>query len=166
MANWYNGYSWPERMAKFRAMQRLLASGDLHAPVGPCRLCGDPGHVEGSVVFEYHDEDYSLDYRWTEPAAYVLCRACHIYRLHQRFARPQSWLAFIAHVRRGGYARELKEPGIKREVAKYRLALERNDPVPTLDELRPYEHQPAEEWFARLSLELESMTDASMRPRP
>jgi hypothetical protein len=166
MGNWYNGYSWPERMAKFRQMQRVLASSELAAPAGPCRLCGDPGDLDGTVVFEYHDEDYSLDYRWTEPAAYCLCHDCHIYRLHQRFARPMAWLVFIAHVRRGGYARELKEPSVERELAKYRLALRQNHSYPKLKVLRPYEFEPGTEWFARISLDLESMTDASTRPRP
>jgi hypothetical protein len=35
----------------------------------------------------------------------------------ERFARPLSWLAFVAHVHRGGYARELAEPELRREVA-------------------------------------------------
>ena len=61
MGNPYNGYAWSERMAKFREMGRRLASRDLPCPGGPCQLCGDPGTDDATAVFEYHDEDYSLD---------------------------------------------------------------------------------------------------------
>src|ERR1700730_6069375 len=103
-------------MAKFREMERRLTSGELASPKGPCQLCGDPGGPASSVSFEYHDEDYSCPYSWAAPASYVLCRDCHIYRLHQRFAHPKSWTTFLAHVRRGCYAREMKEPAVKREL--------------------------------------------------
>src|ERR1700681_3283615 len=109
MGNSYNGYCWPDRIAKFREMERRIATGQLSVPTGPCQLCGDPGGADTGVTFEYHDEDYSLKYSWSAPACYVLCRDCHIYRLHQRFARPKSWQTFLAHVGRGGYAREMKE---------------------------------------------------------
>lgn len=123
MTNHYNGYSWEERMAKFREMQRRIASGALRAPDGPCRLCLDPGGPNTGVTFEYHDEDYSREYDWSEPAAYVVCRTCHIYRIHQRFAHQQSWRVFLAHVARGGYAREMREREVRRELATYRRRL-------------------------------------------
>lgn len=166
MANSYNGYSWQERMAKFKEMERRIGDGDLPAPSGPCRLCGDPGGADSNVKFEYHDEDYSRPYSWEEPAAYVLCRDCHIYRLHQRFARPTSWLAFLAHVRRGGYARDLRESKIKAEFTGFRVILERDDALPELRSLRPYSHIHGEEWFSRLSVDPASMTDSRSRPRP
>jgi hypothetical protein len=166
VANSYNGYSWPERLAKFKEMGCRIASHELSAPTGPCRLCGDPGDGHGHVKFEYHDEDYSQSYEWSEPAAYVLCRDCHIYRLHQRFARPNAWIAFIAHVRRGGYARELKDPAVNSEVAAYRAALQRGCTPPVLAVLREYRGSPGQEWFARLSLDPASMSDAKSRARP
>ena len=52
MANSYNGYSWQERMAKFKEMQRGIMSGELAAQSGPCRLCGDPGGADSNVKFE------------------------------------------------------------------------------------------------------------------
>jgi hypothetical protein len=165
MGNSYNGYSWAERMAKFREMERRLASGELAPPRGPCQLCGDLGGHKTSVTFEYHDEDYSQKYSWAVPAAYVVCRDCHIYRLHQRFAHPKSWLLFLAHVRRGGYAREMKEASVKRELAKYRQALDSGAPLPSLATKRPYRHIVGREWFARLSLGLASMSESSSRPR-
>lgn len=69
----YNGYSGKERMEKFIAMKRKINSEELATPTGPCSLCGDRGGQ-----FEYHDEDYSQPYKWTKPAAYVLCHHCHI----------------------------------------------------------------------------------------
>ena len=166
MGNSYNGYSWPERMAKFREMERRLGSKELAAPKGPCQLCGDPGGPGSLVSFEYHDEDYSREYSWKAPAAYVLCRDCHIYRIHQRFAHPKSWTTFIAHVRRGGFARETKEASVKRELAKYRLALDRGPTLHELKSLRSYLHIPGQEWFARLRLDAASLSDRTARPRP
>jgi hypothetical protein len=165
MGNCYNGYSWPERMAKFKEMERRLEARTLAKPSGPCRLCGDPGGSDTSVIFEYHDEDYSVEYRWTEPAAYVLCRDCHIYRLHQRFARPQAWLAFLAHVRRGGYARETKDSSVREELTRYRKAQKNGKTLP-LRELRPYQQTVGQEWFARLQMDAVVMTDRAARPRP
>jgi hypothetical protein len=151
-------------MAKFKEMERRIACNELAAPAGPCRLCGDSGEG-GTVKFEYHDEDYSRDYSWSEPAAYVLCRECHIYRLHQRFARPYAWMAFLAHVRRGGYARDLKEPTVKQEVARYRAALQRGGSLPELRILRAYPHILGEEWFAHLSVDPMRAVEQAPRPR-
>lgn len=151
MSNSYNGFSWPERMAKFDEMKRRIASGELAPPSGPCRLCGDPSGPGTGVRFEYHDEDYGLVYSWSEPAAYAVCRDCHIYRIHQRTSRPESWFAFLAHVRRGGYARETREPAIRAELDQYRKDL-RHGRTPKLRMLRPYVDAPGSEWFAKLSM--------------
>ena len=80
-------------------------------------LCGDP-----DVPVEYHTENYGHPYLWKPPAEFALCEHCHKHKLHKRFTQPgkELWLAFLAHVRRGGYARDLKEPGIKKEFADYR----------------------------------------------
>lgn len=153
MSNSYNGFSWAERMAKYHEMERQIASGELPRPHGPCRLCNDPGGDGSNVVFEYHDEDYGREYSWREPATYVLCRDCHIYRVHQRFARPQAWLAFLAHVRRGGHAREMRDPDVKDEIAKLRAAIKNHKPCPGLRQLRPYPAVAGEEWFSKLNLE-------------
>ncbi len=109
---WYNGYGWAERNAKLRELKRLVALGEVPAACGPCQLCGDP-----DVPVEYHDEDYSKPYLWGPPALFALCRHCHRTKLHKRFAQPSAWMAFLDHVRRGGYARDLKVPSIRREVA-------------------------------------------------
>jgi hypothetical protein len=164
--SWYNGYSWQERIAKFEEMKRRIDARTLEEPQGPCALCGDPGGGDPPVKFEYHDEDYSQDYRWDPPAAYVLCHDCHVNRLHRRFINPKAWTVFLAHVRRGGYARELKDPSVKRELASYRRALDRADPLPVLTEIRTYRATAGDEWFAHLCLDAESLTDPSARPRP
>ncbi|SDC45237.1 hypothetical protein SAMN05444679_103104 [Variovorax sp. CF079] len=78
----YNEYSATERLSKLRAMNRLLASGELAPAVGPCDLCGDS---DASVKFEYHDEDYGAPPIWGKPAQYCLCLHCHRFKLHKRF---------------------------------------------------------------------------------
>jgi len=157
--NPYNGYSWKERDEKFKEMQRRIAAGRLNVPTGPCAICWEK---EGK--FEYHDEDYSQPYSWSEPAAYQLCRQCHIHRLHQRFARPESWQAFIAHVRRGGTARDLTDPTIQKEFEAYLRAV-RTGAHFELRQLRPYLGKPGGEWFALLRLDRESLTDPNARQR-
>ena len=100
----YNGYTSKERMAKYRDMQRRIGSGEL-VPKGACELCGDPG-----VKLEYHDEDYSEPYSWVKPATYIVCKHCHIQKIHKRFQYPERWKAFLAHVRIGGHASDLYGP--------------------------------------------------------
>jgi len=68
-------------------------------------------------------------------------------------------------VRRGGYARELKEPCIKKELGAYQAAIERGE-VFALRELRPYKRIVGKEWFANLRMDSESLTDTTARPRP
>lgn len=153
MGNSYNGFSWACRMAKFKEMNRRLDARELSPPQGPCRLCGDPGGRHTDVQFEYHDEDYGLEYSWDEPSAYVVCRDCHIYRIHQRNAHPNSWELFLAHVRRGGYAREMREASVKSELSRSRKAILSGE-VADLKELRPYVNVIGQEWFAHLSMAL------------
>lgn len=157
---WYNGYDWNERNAKLKELKLRIARGEQSPATGPCDLCGDP-----QVPVEYHDEDYSRPYLWGPPALFVLCRNCHRDKLHKRFSKPEAWQAFLAHVRRGGYARDLKAPQIKAELVEYRAAVARGEAA-TLSQLRPYRHVPGTEWFARLSLDPRAMTAAGDRPRP
>lgn len=159
-SGWYNGYAWAERNAKLNELKRRIARGEQPPATGPCALCNDP-----EVPVEYHDEDYSLPYLWGPPALFALCRNCHRDKLHKRFARPFAWQAFLAHVRRGGYARDLKDPQCRREVLEHQLALEHGDPL-ALEPLRPYRAVAGEEWFARLSLDPTTLSSKRARPRP
>jgi hypothetical protein len=170
---WYNGYSWTERAAKLKELYRKIARKEVAPPTGPCDLCGDP-----EVKVEHHDEDYSVPYIWSKPALFCLCRNCHRDKLHKRFARPQTWFVFLAHVRRGGYARDLVKPkdlsnspllneykAITKELKAYKVALESGRPS-ELRQLRPYLGVVGEEWFARVSMDAASLTGPSARPRP
>lgn len=157
--NWYNGYSPSERDKKFKELKKLIADGVLPPASGPCALCGDP-----DIPVEYHSEDYGEPYLWEPPAMYCLCRSCHRYKLHRRFWQQSLWLSFIAHVRRGGYSRDLKSPDIKHEVNCYRFA-KVNGKKFNLKILRPYRHVVGEEWFANLTLEPSSLTSPSSRFR-
>jgi len=156
----YNGFSGAERNAKLKSMQRRIASGEMSPASGCCALCGDP---EGPL--EYHDEDYGRPYLWTEPAIFILCRHCHREKLHKRFNRPTVWQTFLAHVRRGGYARDLKNAETKREFDRYRAALDQQETPDALVSLRPYARAQGEEWFAKLRMDPESLTDPAARPR-
>jgi hypothetical protein len=160
--SWYNGYSKKERDANFEEMKRLIAAGDLPAASGPCALCGDP-----EAAVEYHNEDYGINpFLRTEPALLALCRHCHRDKIHKRFERhPSAWRTFIAHVRRGGYARDLKDPSVKKELSVYRAAITRGK-LSVLRELRPYTRVVGEEWFANLRMDKESKQDSAARPRP
>ena len=157
---WYNGYSAREREAKFKALKRRIAAGDLPSASGPCALCSDP-----DVPVEYHDEDYSEPYAWDAPALLALCRHCHRDKLHKRFWRPAAWHAYVAHIRRGGYARDLKDPQVKKEFQQCKMAIEQGGEF-RMRELRPYRHTPGGEWFATLRMDVESLTDPRARPRP
>lgn len=156
---WYNGFSWKEREAKFKVLKRKIASGEMPLASGCCAICGDP-----EAPLEYHDEDYGQPYLWTEPAVFVLCRNCHRDKLHKRFNRPAAWKAFLAHVRRGGYARDLKDAAIRRDVERCRLAIEQHMPY-YLSPLRQYARVAGEEWFAKLRMDTASLTDPGARPR-
>lgn len=157
---WYNGYDGNEREKKFKALKKLVSKGELPPSAGPCMLCRDP-----HVATEYHDEDYSEPYIWGPPALLSLCRHCHRDKLHKRFWRHSSWFAYIAHIRRGGYASDLKDPIIKKQINACRKAIENNLSF-SLPLLRPYTQTIGFEWFANLRLDPESLLDPSARPRP
>jgi hypothetical protein len=159
-AGWYNGYCLKERQKKLKVFKRLLAAGEVPPASGPCALCGDP-----DIPVEYHDEDYSEPYIWTEPAAYALCVHYHRHKLHRRFWQNAVWTAFVAHVRRGGYARDWMDPEVKREITDYTAALTRGETA-RLRQLRAYTRIAGEEWFARLTMDARSLTDPAVRPRP
>ncbi|HEY5264730.1 MAG TPA: hypothetical protein VIJ37_07025 [Steroidobacteraceae bacterium] len=127
--------------------------------VGPCDICGDP-----SVPVEPHSEDYSQPYRWDRPAEYPLCRTCHRDRLHKRFAKPDMWEAHKAHVRRGGYASDLKDPDIAAEVKAYRVAFQRGERL-VLRQLRP-RRSTSGKWWEELSVDPAILTSPDARPRP
>ena len=152
---WYNGFSPAERTANGVALNAGLAAETVPRPSGNCALCGDP-----AASLEYHSEDYARPYRWTVPAAYAVCRHCHRNKLHKRFAAPEIWEAFKAHVRRGGYASDLKDPLVKREVDHYRSA---GMPV-VLKALRPYNGSIGKEWWEKLTMDPASRTAPWARP--
>ena len=99
-------------------------------------------------------------------ALYALCRHCHRHKLHQRFSRPHSWRAFLAHVRRGGYARELARPEVKHEIARLTRAFAGGQAPFELAMLRAYPYIPGREWFADLSCDPITVSPAATRPRP
>lgn len=155
----YNGYDSDERTEHLMVLKRLINAGELAPAIGPCALCCDP-----NAPVEYHSEDYSKPYRWTPPATYPICLSCHRSKLHTRFRWPQLWFAFLAHVRRGGYARDLHDPAIKREFATYRALVARGEKA-ILRQLRPYKKIPGSEWFANLRMDESSKEDPAARPR-
>ena len=149
--NSYNGFTGRERDANDTALGKAIEAGTVPAPAGPCSICGDP-HSK----VEYHSEDYSKPYSWVPPAAYIVCVVCHRNKLHKRFANPIDWEAFKAHVRRGGYASELKQPDVVEELKSYKEELKRNkedrksEPKLELRSIRLYPHVVGTEWWANL----------------
>lgn len=158
--SWYNGYKPSERDFKFKVMKARIAKSELSPATGPCMLCGDP-----DVAVEYHDEDYGEPFIWGPPAMLSLCRHCHRDKLHKRFWRHSAWQAYVAHIRRGGYARDLKDPTVKKELVACRTAIERGE-TPKLRALRPYSGTAGKKWFANLRMDPASLSDRSARPRP
>jgi len=157
--SWYNGYSPKERDAKYKEMKHLISKGFLSTPKAPCDLCNDP-----NSPVEYHDEDYGLPYIWTKPALLCLCRHCHRYKLHKRFKNQNNWNIFIAHIRRGGYASDLKNKEVIKELKFYKLALEKGENA-ALKTLRNYEQIIGKEWFSNLRMDIKSLDDPKARPR-
>lgn len=153
----YNGFSPEQRRLKARAMNLALATGELARPAGPCELCGDP-----DVPVEFHDEDYSEPFQWEPPAAYRICRGCHR-RVHLRFGNPLAWQAFLAHVRRGGYARDLLNPVICAELVKYQTRQAHGRPM-QLAALRDYTKVAGAEWFAHLRSDRDSPRQSQLFP--
>ena len=95
----------------------------------------------------------------------MVSRDCHIYRIHQRFRYPMAWQILLSHVRRGGYAREMRNAEIKAQLATFRASHAGGDVPSTLTQLRPYPAVAGKEWFANLSLDLAQMEDPSSRLR-
>jgi len=157
--SWYNGYSPKERDDKYKELMRLIAKGELPAAKGPCDLCNDP-----NVPVEYHDEDYGLPYLWEKPALLCLCRHCHRYKLHKRFKNPSNWNIFVVHIRRGGYASDLKDKSIIKELSEYKKAIDKGNSY-KLKPLRQYKAVIEKEWFANLRMDIESLEDPTARPR-
>lgn len=157
--NPYNGYSALARATKYKVLYKLIREGLVPLAAAPCALCNDP-----NTPVEYHSEDYGEPFLWVPPAMYCLCRNCHRDKMHKRFWRHDAWHAFIAHVRRGGYAKDLKDPTIKHEVNRYRLA-QANGEKFRLKTLRTYPHIIGEEWFANLTLEASSLINPNARLR-
>jgi hypothetical protein len=122
-------------------------------------LCGDP---ESPV--ELHSEDYAMPYLWDPPAAYELCRNCHRNKLHKRFADPDRWRAFLLHVRRGGYARDLKDWRIAAEVRNAVAALRDGRRV-ELRQLRPRVARAGEAWIDALTLDPRSLQSDQFLPK-
>lgn len=121
-------------------------------------LCSDP-----DTAVEPHSEDYSIPYRYEPPAMYWLCRHCHRDKLHKRFARPELWDAFLAHVRRGGYARDLiVDAEVRSEFARFRAARAQGESV-ELRQLRS--RSVTDAWWDRLSKDPNSLKDPRARPR-
>lgn len=157
-SSWYNGYSPRERSAKGRARGRLVKAGTLSEGTA-CMLCGDSGAKR-----ELHSEDYSTPYLWEPPAAYELCVACHRQKLHKRFAKPHAWKAFVAHVRRGGYASDLADPTIRAELRHAEAAIAAGRSVP-LKKLRDRHAPVGETWIDALAMDPESRRSPRHRPR-
>jgi len=155
--DWYNGYSGRERARAGRAIARARAAGELR-PAACCMLCGDP-----AAKLDLHSEDYSEPYRFDPPAAYWVCISCHRNHLHKRFGKPRAWAAFQAHVRRGGYASDLRKTAIRHEVTAFETALAANQAA-SLVVIRPF--QPRDPWWERLSVDPASQPDPAARPRP
>jgi hypothetical protein len=155
----YNGYSGKERAAKLRARNQRRRKGLETATRGPCSLCGDP-----DAVVEPHSEDYSEPFLWQPPAEWPLCYVCHRIKLHGRFRDPLGWEAYKAHVRRGGYARDLKDRAVQRELRALKAALARGRTL----ELRRLRPEPAGQgaWWESLSSDAAALTSRGSRPRP
>lgn len=159
---WYNGYGWTERYAKLKALRRE-APAQLAPLQPPCQLCADPSPKS----VEYHDEDYSKPYCWKPPAIFVLCRNCHRTHLHKRFTRPHAWSAFLAHVKRGGYARDLVENhAVKREVRAYARALAEGRVPSPMSAIPGRAQRESPTWYEALSVDPVQTTPDGKRPRP
>lgn len=125
MVFYYNGYSPNERSRRVRSLRKEHGTVRPISSAEVCEICGDP---EGP--FDYHSEDCSWPYRRT---GYCLCRVCHRQKLHRRFASPDNWATFCAHVGRGGFGRETAVPAIKAELKEYQKAIKTGLPPGPLE---------------------------------
>jgi hypothetical protein len=74
----YNGFTGKERLRTFEVAKWLIACDAMDAP-GCCDICG-------RRATGLHSENYYDLSTWID-----LCHGCHVSRLHQRFARAESW---------------------------------------------------------------------------
>jgi len=157
--SWYNGYSPKERDEKYKVLTNLVSKGEIPPAKAPCDLCNDP-----NVSCEYHDEDYGKPFIWTKPALLCLCRHCHRYKLHKRFNNKANWYIYLAHIRRGGYAIDLKDKMVMKELKSFKQALLNGENI-ELKKLRPYNYKIGDEWFANIRMDIESLEDPKARLR-
>ncbi len=158
MASHYNGYGHAERMRRNRELKRARQRNGLPKakPTGPCEICGDP-----KPPFDVHAEDCSWPYK---PGGRVMCQICHRQKLHGRFAHPQNWQTYCAHVRRGGYGRDLKNPKVKMELRAYQAELKKGNRPPAL---QPIKGRIARRggWWTKLTCDREILVRFDSRPR-
>ena len=155
--NYYNGYSPKERNKKLAALHRLYPNYSHPYYRPPCHLCRD-----ATAKVQPHSEDYAEPFLWERPAVYAVCSHCHS-RLHGRFASPASWLAYKAHLRRGGFGSDLRTRKIAREVSGLAKALESGQPF-SLVSLRPSLHS-GSEWWELLTTDPRFLNQPFARPR-
>ena len=153
----YNGYTGKEREAKLQEYKRLRAMGKTEKAEPPCQLCGND-----DCEVESHSEDYSQPYKWRPPQEYLVCRSCHLW-IHKRFEQPETWNDFKAHVKRGGYASEFAAVAVKAERKNAAQARAQK----TEFKWKMTEGRAARQgWWDYLTLDPESKTARSARPRP
>ena len=157
----YNGYKGTERQKKYDVYKKLQAQG-LSVPADtPCQLCGDD---DKELHIEPHSEDYSKPYKWTPPAEYMVCRRCHGW-IHKRFAKPDDWTDFKAHVKRGGYAWEFtsREGATERRAA---AEARKNGSTFKWEPIKGRVVRSGDLWWEGLTTDPYSKTAKWARPRP
>ena len=157
---WYNWFAQAQRNKKGRDHRQRLKSGEVFPTHGRCALCGDP-----NVGIEPHSEDYSEPFSWDEPAVYYLCRPCHRTHLHKRFANTLGWQTHLAHVRRGGYSVDRKDPAVRKELQVYRKALARGERPPLLKGLARRRRFPEQPWWEAVTMDISSIQGPNRKER-
>jgi hypothetical protein len=156
--NFYNGYGPNERNKKLAALHKLYPNRSHRYYQPPCHLCGDT-----KAAVQPHSEDYAEPFVWDRPAMYAVCSCCHS-RLHGRFKSPASWLAYKAHLRRGGFGADLKDPKLSRELSRLAKGMEKGRPF-ALSSL-PERRQPTgSEWWEFLTTDPRFLDQPFARPR-
>jgi hypothetical protein len=154
----YNGYTPQQRNKKLIALHRRWPNHSHPYYQPPCHLCGDP-----TAKVQPHSEDYAEDFRWEHPAMYAVCFHCHR-RLHSRFDAPASWLAYKAHLRRGGYGSDLKTPKTAGELTRLAKALEAGLPFSLSSLPRQAKHS-GFEWWELLTTDPRFLDQPFAKPR-
>ena len=105
--SWYNGYSPEERNEKFKVLKRLLKAGDVAAATGPCARTAIRRSRSSITQKPMASHSSGIHRRCTHYVETVIVTSC------TSDSGPVVLNAFVAHVRRGGYAREIvKLPSI------------------------------------------------------